>query len=86
MPRTQVQREAVRCRAGAHRLVTCGRVPALRSSVNTLQRVRDTSESYREFAPNIGIRFTASTTAKVITSIAMPSTAMAARSPLSLRS
>ena len=37
-------------------------------------------------APNIGIWFTASTTAKVITSMAMPSTAIAARSPLSLRS
>jgi len=37
-------------------------------------------------APNTGIRLTASTTAKVITSIAMPSTEMAARSPLSLRS
>ena len=41
---------------------------------------------YRAFAPNIGMRFTASTTAKVMTSIAMPSTAIAARSPLSLRS
>ena len=36
--------------------------------------------------PNIGMRLTASTTAKVITSIAIPSTAIAARSPLSLRS
>jgi hypothetical protein len=37
-------------------------------------------------APNIGIWFTASTTAKVMISIAMPSTEIAARSPLSLRS
>ena len=36
--------------------------------------------------PNTGIRLTASTTAKVMISIAMPSTAIAARSPLSLRS
>jgi hypothetical protein len=36
--------------------------------------------------PNTGIRFTASTTPNVIASIAMPSTAIAARSPLSLRS
>ncbi len=45
---------------------------------------------FRSFAPalppDIGIWFTASTTAKVITSIAMPSTAIAARSPPSLRS
>ena len=37
-------------------------------------------------APNAGIRLTAMTTAKVITSMAMPSTEIAARSPLSLRS
>ena len=37
-------------------------------------------------APNIGIWLTASTTAKVMTSIEMPSTEIAARSPLSLRS
>src|ERR1700753_974313 len=41
---------------------------------------------HRVYAPNIGMRFTASTTANVITSMAMPSTAIAARSPLSLRS
>src|SRR6266436_3295086 len=37
-------------------------------------------------APNTGIWLTASTTAKVMTSMAMPKTEIAARSPLSLRS
>jgi hypothetical protein len=37
-------------------------------------------------APPIGIWFTASTTAKVMISIEIPSTEIAARSPLSLRS
>ena len=51
---------------------------------------RDRLQLFRSLAvapvPNPGIWLTASTTAKVMTSIAMPSTEMAARSPLSLRS
>ena len=49
-----------------------------------------TIERYRALvllpAPNIGIWLTASTTEKVMISIEMPNTAIAARSPLSLRS